>query len=332
MSSYEKLPVSVIVAMRNASSTIIPCLDGLASQDYPIAEIIVIDNVSTDNSASLVETFAKRSRVPVRLIKQGVNGGLATSYNMGATMAVSSLLVFAHSDGTFPSSHEIEKLVEPLCRDASVVAACPKLVMPREVWERFPYWQKHLFSRALGRENHSMCGKFDGIRKDAYQKAGGLNAKRFTAACGYGGEDSDINYRIAQLGAVVKTGARVIHLHDLSHEYDLCALFRTRKMLARTYAKILLFQGIKLTLGKVLFFVRPALAILPLIPHLLWIGLGFQLLFSCVNSWRMYTSRSTLLNPRILLLPFVDIALIYHETFWFIEGLLAPPADAKAKV
>jgi hypothetical protein len=27
------------------------------------------------------------------------------------------------------------------------------------------------------------------------------------------------------------------------------------------------------------------------------------------------------------LVPFVDIALIYYETFWFIVGLFKPPAD-----
>jgi hypothetical protein len=25
----------------------------------------------------------------------------------------------------------------------------------------------------------------------------------------------------------------------------------------------------------------------------------------------------------------VDVALAYYETFWFVEGLLMPPADAK---
>lgn len=45
------------------------------------------------------------------------------------------------------------------------------------------------------------------------------------------------------MGVVAKSDAQVIHLHDLSRSYDLKALFQTRKMLSRTYAKILMFQG-----------------------------------------------------------------------------------------
>jgi len=314
--------------MRNSSSTIIACLEGLASQEYPITEIIVVDNVSVDDSIAKVEAFAEKCKIPLRLIRQTVNGGIGGSFNIGAALAKAPLLVLAHSDGGFPSAHELERLTAPLCEDPEAVAACPKLLMPRDVWERFPYWQKHLFARAMGRKNHSMCGKFDCIRKETFLRAGGYDTKRFTATCGYGGEDADANHRIAKLGRVAQTDAQVIHFHDLSCNFGLRALFATRKMLARTYAKVLLFQGFQPTPGKLSFFLRPALAMLPFVPHLFGVGLFLLLAFSFANSWRMYTSRSSLLNPRVLMLPFVDAALVYYETFWFIEGLLTPPADA----
>lgn len=329
MSDAEWTPVSVIVGMRNSASTIIRCLEGLAAQEYPIAEIIVFDNVSEDQSVALVESFAQGSRVPVRLVKQTVNGGLATSYNTGVSMASAPLVVLVHSDGAFPSRHELEKLTAPLRSDPDCVAAYPKLLMPREVWGRFPYWQKFLFARAVDREVPSMCGKFDCIRKEAYLKAGGFNTKRFTAGCGYGGEDADAHHRIAQQGSVAQSDARVIHLHDLSSRYDLSALLKTRKMLAKTYAKILRFRGFECTLGMLSFFVRPVLAAMPFVPGLLLTGIGMQCFFSLANSWKMYTSRSTLFDPRVLLVPFVDATLVYYETFWFIEGLLTPSADAQ---
>ncbi|MFA7054538.1 MAG: glycosyltransferase, partial [Kiritimatiellia bacterium] len=59
------LPVSIVMSMRNSSSTIIPCLEGLAAQEYPIAEIIVFDNVSKDDSVEKVEAFAKQCPIPV---------------------------------------------------------------------------------------------------------------------------------------------------------------------------------------------------------------------------------------------------------------------------
>ena len=325
------LPVSIVMSMRNSSSTIIPCLEGLAAQEYPIAEIIVFDNVSKDDSVEKVEAFAKQCPIPVHLVKQAADGGIGGSYNTGAAMATAPLLILTHSDGGFPTTHEVEKLTAPLCKDPTVVAAYPKLLMPRDVWERFPFWQKHLFARAVDREVYSMCGKFDCVRRDVFLQVGGYNTRRFTANCGYGGEDSDAHNRIGRVGRVVESDARVIHFHDLSRNYGLRALFVTRKLLARTYAKILRFQRMEAFPGAFLFFVKPVLSLLPVVPHFFMGGLLVQLGFSLVASCKMYSSRQTLLNPRILLVPLVDIALIYFETAWFIEGLLTAPAGASLK-
>jgi len=331
MSAQDRLHATVIISMLNSSSTVVPCLEGIVSQRYPVDEIIVVDNRSRDDSVAKVEAFAKQSPVPVRLIKQTFEGAIGDSYNLGAALAGSPLLILVHSDGAFPSPDEIGRLTSPLHEDPECVAACPRLMMPREVWERFPYWQKHLFSRAMGRENHSMCGKFDCVRKEVFVGAGGYDAKRFTATCGYGGEDSDAHFRISKRGRVAQTDARVIHLHDLSANFSLGSLFKTRKRLALTYAKVLQFQGFQPTPGKLSFFVRPVLAVLPLIPHFWGPGLALLLFFSIANSWRMYTSRSTLCSPRIFLLPFVDVALVYYEAFWFVQGLLTSPADARPR-
>jgi len=324
----EEIPVSVIVGMRNSATTIVDCLKGLVVQQYPIQEIIVIDNDSTDNSARLVENFRATSPVALRLVRQSVNGGLTTSYNRGAELAKSPFLVFVHSDSMLPSPHELGSLVEPLLADPQVGATYPVLLMPEEVWGRFPFWQKYLFARVALIENPCMCGKFDCIRKDAFMRAGCHNAKRFTATCGYGGEDSDLNARLMKTGKVVGSPARVVHLHDLGSGFSLSSLFKTRKMLARTYGKILVFEGLRPLTGKAPFLIKPALAVLPLVPHLFMVSFVLFLLFSLVYSRRMFTTRSTLMNWRILLVPVIDVALIYHETFWFIEGLVTPSADA----
>lgn len=327
--SPQRTPVSVVVAMFNAETTIVPCLKALASQDYPIAEIIVVDNVSGDHSVALVEGFLPEGPVPVRLVKQTVNGGLATSYNTGMALATSPLVVFSHSDSMLPTPHELGKLVAPLLADADVVASFPILLMPEEVWERFPFWQKYLFAQVALREQPCMCGKFDCIRKSAYDQVGGHNAQRFRHNGGYGGEDSDLNFRLRKLGRVAGADARVVHLHDLSSSYGLAALFRARKNYARTYGKILQFQGLHPIRHKLAFFAKPALACLPFVPHLFWPALALFLAYSFFYSKRLYTTRCTLCDPHILLVPLVDIALLYHESFWFIEGLLTPPADAR---
>jgi len=52
--------VSVIIAARNEASQIVDCLKMVLNQDYPgdLFEVIVVDDRSTDNTASIVETIA----------------------------------------------------------------------------------------------------------------------------------------------------------------------------------------------------------------------------------------------------------------------------------
>ena len=321
-------PVTVVVSMRNAGSTILPCLKELAAQDYPIAEIMVVDNVSTDDSAAQVEAFAGTAPVPVRLIRKTVDALISGSYNTGVAEAHTALVVFVHADSALPTPHELERLVRPLLQDARVVGSCPRLLMPPEVWERFPFWQRALFARAACRENHSMCGKFDAVRRDVYLAIGGYNARRFSKNCGYGGEDADFRDRLQRAGTVARSDARVIHLHDLSGQFGLADLFRTRRLLGRTYGKVLRFQKFWPLGEKVLFFVRPVLAILPFVPHLHLLGLLALLAFGFINSRAMYASRITCRDPRILMLPVVDLLLVYWESYWLAEGILTPAADA----
>ncbi len=323
-----RTPVSVVVALFNAETTIVPCLKALATQDYPIDEIIVVDNASTDGSVARVEDYLPECPAPVRLVRQKVNGGLATSYNTGMALARSPLVVFLHADSMLPSPCELGRLVEPLLSDDGAVASFPILLMPEEVWGRFPFWQKYLFARVARREQPCMCGKFDCIRKAVYERVGGHDAQRFLHDAGYGGEDSNLNARLRKQGRIIGTNARVVHLHDLSDAYGLSNLFRARKNYARTYGKILRFEGLSPIIHKLPFFVKPALACLLPASYFFWPVLAIFAAYTLAYSKRMYTTRHTLLNPRILLVPFVDAALLYYETYWFAEGLLTPPADA----
>ncbi|MFZ5517769.1 MAG: glycosyltransferase [Candidatus Zhuqueibacterota bacterium] len=54
--------VSVIVAARNEEQNIRPCLDALVQQTYPVSkyEIIIIDDRSSDSTATVVESYCQR--------------------------------------------------------------------------------------------------------------------------------------------------------------------------------------------------------------------------------------------------------------------------------
>jgi len=327
-------PVTIIVTGRNSETTIVPCLESLASQDWPIDEILVFDNGSTDSSRRLISDVAAKSKVPIRLIDGGPNGFICSAYNRGAAMAKSEILVLCHSDGMIPTAGELRKLISPLVADPSASTSYPRLLMPREVWNRFPFWQKFLFVRAVDSTAHSRCAIFDAVRKDVYLKAGGFDEKRFFAGCGYGGEDNDAQLRFSRFGRQIMSEAKAVHLHNFSPNYGFRNYLAFRKLLARTYGMQLRWQHGVAAPSDLLFFVRPMLALLPLVAcagFLVNVTVGIaavaaafalQMLFAFVNSRKMFVFSVTLCDPGILLVLPAALFMTYFESWWFLRGVL----------
>ena len=95
--------------------------------------------------------------------------------------------------------------------------------------------------------------------------------------------------------------------------------------------------------SNLLFFVRPIIALLPLIAcgaciplegdlvqfGLCAIGVSFllQVIFALAVVRKMYCYRETLLDFRIIFVLPISYFMIYYETVWFFHGLLTPYAD-----
>ena len=85
--------VSVIIPAYNASATLTSCLESINATDYDgDVEIIVVDDVSTDDTCAITEEFG------CTLIRQRDNGGPALARNAGAKAARGDILFFVDSD------------------------------------------------------------------------------------------------------------------------------------------------------------------------------------------------------------------------------------------
>lgn len=69
------ITIGYYVPVYNAASSIVPVLDGILAQAYPLSDLVIVDDGSTDESAALVRTY------PVRLLSHDGNRGLATARN-----------------------------------------------------------------------------------------------------------------------------------------------------------------------------------------------------------------------------------------------------------
>ncbi len=102
----EMLTVSVVVPVYNGGETIGPAIEHLLRQSLVPKEIIVVDDGSTDQTASILRSFGNQINVLSK-----TNGGPASARNEGVRVASGSLIAFTDSD-CFPDEDWLQELVK----------------------------------------------------------------------------------------------------------------------------------------------------------------------------------------------------------------------------
>lgn len=214
--------LSIVVVNWNAGAALDACLASVAADGLDGREVIVVDNASSDDSA----TAAQARHSWLRLIETGRNLGFAAGANRGAAAARGETLVFLNPDAR----------VEPgaLARLTSALALLPGagiagggLIDERGRWQpaaaRFGVVPHLLLDTTLGRlpvrgrrEPYRVdwvYGTFMAVRHDLFSQLGGFDTRHFLY-----GEDLDLCHRAARLGArtIHVPEARAIHGRNVS--------------------------------------------------------------------------------------------------------------------
>lgn len=138
------IPISIIVPAYNEDVTIVENVRSLLTLDYPLYEIIVVDDGSKDEtSAKLIEAFdmlpirrpiqqkikcqpmefvyeATTRKVPLTLIRKK-NGGKADSLNMGINACKYPYFICIDADSVLQRD-SLSKIVKPVLENENVVA------------------------------------------------------------------------------------------------------------------------------------------------------------------------------------------------------------------
>ncbi|RUV98050.1 glycosyltransferase family A protein [Mesorhizobium sp.] len=102
MSQHNATVIGVVVPMFNAERTILPTLTSICQQSHQALDIIVVDDGSTDQSASIVAAYAEQDR-RIRLFRQP-NAGVAHARNSGAAATDAEFLAFVDADDLWAPS------------------------------------------------------------------------------------------------------------------------------------------------------------------------------------------------------------------------------------
>ena len=118
-----KPPVTIIVPVYNEELIIRRTIDALLKSNYPVTEILIVDDGSTDQTASIIKKFYSRNRT-VKLI-QTVNGGKASALNVGFQKAKGDIVITIDADSIFHPetiSYLVQNFSDP--RVAAVTGNC----------------------------------------------------------------------------------------------------------------------------------------------------------------------------------------------------------------
>ncbi len=127
MAPPDRDAVSIVLPVRNAAAHVTVALDRLERQTAGPLEVVVVDDGSTDETASLVT--AHRSRHEVHLVQVPESRGVAHARNVGLSRATGTFVWFADVDDDW-SDRLVERLRDAAQSDGSDIALC----RARQVW------------------------------------------------------------------------------------------------------------------------------------------------------------------------------------------------------
>ena len=195
--------ITVVVCSYNGARTLRDCLDGIRQLDYPDVETIVVDDGSTDATASIAAGY------DVRLIRT-VNRGLSAARNTGWEAATGEIVAYVDDDAR-PDPQWLRYLAWAFRHTRHVGIGGPNIAPPGDGWiaecvANAPGGPMHVLIADDQAEHIPGCNM--AFRRSALAAVGGFDVRFRTA-----GDDVDLCWRLMDHGGTLgfHPGAMVWH-------------------------------------------------------------------------------------------------------------------------
>lgn len=181
--------ISVIIPVRNGAATLETCLRALFRSTFRDFEVVVVDDHSTDESATIASRFAKT--MYYRSDNEGANG----ARNFGAKVARGAILVFLDADVVVrrDTLQTIYELLEEQTLDAVVGVYTTRhrheslVSQYKNLWIRYSYLKS---SPSID----WLFGAISAIKREAFEALGGFDPSLLAS---YGNDDIEFGKRLA---------------------------------------------------------------------------------------------------------------------------------------
>jgi glycosyltransferase involved in cell wall biosynthesis len=220
------MKLSVIVCTRNRAHAILPCLNSIVAAiafAAPVdAELIVVDNASTDDTFAMVTKWACDIKFSVRLIQE-MKKGLSHARNAGIATAQGNLILFTDDDCRYDETYIRNTIAHynhdsaPVMRGGSVVLGDPTDLSIGVRLSPLPMsWsmanhdaKKHSLT------TNSLIGCNMVLPMSLIQKVGPFDTRLGAGSPLHGGEDIDYILRVYLSGATIayQPDMKIHHFH-----------------------------------------------------------------------------------------------------------------------
>jgi glycosyltransferase involved in cell wall biosynthesis len=195
----ERLPVSVVIPVRNAEAFLEKCLDSVV-RSQP-SEIIVVDGCSTDRTVEIAERFG------VRLLSDG-GAGVAAARMMGVRVAREPLVALVDADVVIRDGALAALLAEFVTGGYVALQAGLESVSGPGYWGRALAWHHN-----TGRSRH-WFGLAATIFKSQTLLEWPLDAGFVS------GEDIDLRWRLSEAGQRTGVSSRTFVTHRFGDSFE----------------------------------------------------------------------------------------------------------------
>lgn len=221
--------ISIIIPVYNGENTLGDTLNSIAQIEYPLKEVIVVDDGSTDRTGAIAESYG------ARVVRMAQNSGPAAARNQGALHAKYDTLLFTDSDVWVKKSllHDLLYTFQHANADAvqgTFSEVCPfgnyfsqyKNLYNRFVLNSLPNWIDTTFTSITA------------VKKNAFMQCGGFDANIRSASV----EDRTLGKNLIEHGFRIyfNPSLEVVHNKKLTA----WGFIRNQYLRSRDLAKLLL--------------------------------------------------------------------------------------------